>query len=276
MWKSPCAAGMAMSVQIFAPPPDSPKTVTFPGSPPNAAMLSRTHSRAATRSSCAAFPTAYRSLEPAQVGVAEDVQAVIHADEHDILLAHEPVREQRQHARAGGEAAAVDVDHDGPLARQRRRQHVQVQAVLAVDLLGQCLAVRPSASERYGPMSGLRNRLPRRLDAARAGDGRVANAGPRCGFRRRQESRRAFRRAAVRDAAEDEYAVQTDAPRTLPNAVSTTNGTTAVCDDAAAVGVARRPATPASQRHAWKASQRRLRETTCESSVSSSKPQRGG
>ena len=41
-----CALGVPMRVPTLIPPADSPKIVTFPGSPPNAAMLSRTHSRA--------------------------------------------------------------------------------------------------------------------------------------------------------------------------------------------------------------------------------------
>ena len=61
-WNSPLAAGIASSVLTFAPPPDCPKMVTLPGSPPKLPMLSRTQSRAATMSS---IPTlaeeAYRS-----------------------------------------------------------------------------------------------------------------------------------------------------------------------------------------------------------------------
>jgi hypothetical protein len=38
------------------PPPDSPKIVTFDGSPPNGPMLSRTHSSAATMSSIPTLP----------------------------------------------------------------------------------------------------------------------------------------------------------------------------------------------------------------------------
>ena len=44
----PRADGVAISVVTALPPADSPKTVTWSGSPPNAAMLSRTHSSAAT------------------------------------------------------------------------------------------------------------------------------------------------------------------------------------------------------------------------------------
>ena len=47
-WNRPCAAGNASRVPTLIPPADSPKIVTRPGSPPNAAMLSRTHSRAST------------------------------------------------------------------------------------------------------------------------------------------------------------------------------------------------------------------------------------
>jgi len=57
-WNSPCAAGIAISVLILAPPPDSPNTVTLPGSPPKAAMFSRTHWSAAIRSSWPTFPRA--------------------------------------------------------------------------------------------------------------------------------------------------------------------------------------------------------------------------
>jgi hypothetical protein len=44
--KSPFALGVPMSVPTLMPPADSPKIVTLLGSPPNAAMLSRTHSSA--------------------------------------------------------------------------------------------------------------------------------------------------------------------------------------------------------------------------------------
>ena len=43
---------------MFTEPADSPKTVTLPGSPPNAAISSRTHSSAATWSSMASLPVA--------------------------------------------------------------------------------------------------------------------------------------------------------------------------------------------------------------------------
>ena len=55
LWNSPLADGMLSSVPTFPPPPDSPKMVTLPGSPPNSAMLSLTHCSAATTSSMPTF-----------------------------------------------------------------------------------------------------------------------------------------------------------------------------------------------------------------------------
>src|SRR3546814_3411891 len=51
LWNRSFAAGIAIKVAIFAPPPDWPKTVTLPGSPPKAAMFRRTHCSAAIRRS---------------------------------------------------------------------------------------------------------------------------------------------------------------------------------------------------------------------------------
>ena len=59
--EQPAAAGIAISVAHLAPPPDWPKMVTFRGSPPKPAALSRTHLSASTRSSMPALPeSAYR------------------------------------------------------------------------------------------------------------------------------------------------------------------------------------------------------------------------
>ena len=54
-WKSPLAAGMAISVVTLPPPPDCPNTVTLAGLPPKAAMFSFTHVSAATMSSMPAL-----------------------------------------------------------------------------------------------------------------------------------------------------------------------------------------------------------------------------
>ena len=57
-WKSAWAAGIASSSEIFMAPPDWPTSVTRPGSPPKAAMLSRTHSSTARMSSWPTLPEA--------------------------------------------------------------------------------------------------------------------------------------------------------------------------------------------------------------------------
>ena len=46
LWNSPFASGEIMSALTDPPPADSPKIVTFVGSPPKAAMLLCTHSSA--------------------------------------------------------------------------------------------------------------------------------------------------------------------------------------------------------------------------------------
>ena len=48
LWKSPFASGDAWSTHTDHEPADCPKIVTLPGSPPNAATLSRTHWSVAT------------------------------------------------------------------------------------------------------------------------------------------------------------------------------------------------------------------------------------
>ena len=47
-WKSPAAGGEAMRALTANDPADSPKIVTLPGSPPNAAMFRFTHCSAAS------------------------------------------------------------------------------------------------------------------------------------------------------------------------------------------------------------------------------------
>ena len=68
---SPFAEGIAIRVDTLPPPPLWPKMVTFAGSPPKLAMLSRTHSSALTMSIiprlplCAYLaPKAERSRKP--------------------------------------------------------------------------------------------------------------------------------------------------------------------------------------------------------------------
>ena len=56
LWKSPRARGIVRRQAMFTEPADSPKTVTLCGSPPKAAISSRTHSSAATTSSMPSLP----------------------------------------------------------------------------------------------------------------------------------------------------------------------------------------------------------------------------
>ena len=56
LWNSPFADGAASSVDTFPPPPDWPKIITLPGSPPNPAMLPFTHFSAATKSTMPRLP----------------------------------------------------------------------------------------------------------------------------------------------------------------------------------------------------------------------------
>ena len=76
--KSPFALGVPMSVPTLMPPADSPKIVTLLGSPPNAAMLSRTHSRARDLVEDAEVAGALRALEQlVEVQEPERVEAIV-------------------------------------------------------------------------------------------------------------------------------------------------------------------------------------------------------
>ena len=118
----------------FPPPPDWPKMVTLPGSPPNAAMLSRTHSSAATISS---MPTLLdRNIFPHRVGqveIAEHVEAMVDGDDHHVLfgreiaaVVHLPVGRSRRNIRRRGTRPSR-----AACRLQAGRPDVQVQAVFA-------------------------------------------------------------------------------------------------------------------------------------------------
>ena len=135
-WNRPCAAGVAISVVTEIAPADSPKTVTCPGSPPKAAMLSRTHSRAAIWSRRPRFDSIGPLGRPVagEVEVAERAEAVVDGDEEALAATHEVV------AAVGGgrrrpddERAAVEPDHHGArfVGRGGRGADVERQAVLA-------------------------------------------------------------------------------------------------------------------------------------------------
>ena len=91
------------------PPPDSPKIVTFAGSPPNFAMLSRTHSSAATMSSMPTLPESANSSPRCDTSrKPEHAEPVVDADDDHVVVARE-VGEvvQRPRRRPDRHAAAV-------------------------------------------------------------------------------------------------------------------------------------------------------------------------
>ena len=91
-WKSPFALGVPMSVPTLMPPADSPKIVTLLGSPPNAAMLSRTHSSARDLVEDAEVAGALRALEQlVEVQEAERAEAVVDRHDHDAVAARRTV-----------------------------------------------------------------------------------------------------------------------------------------------------------------------------------------
>ena len=105
-------------------PADSPKTVTLAGSPPKAAMLSRTHSRAATWSSRPRL--AVPSLQ-VQEPVGPDPPVDDHAD--DAVAGEVTAVVRRLHTEL--EHAALDPHHDRqPGSPGSGRPDVEVQAVL--------------------------------------------------------------------------------------------------------------------------------------------------
>ncbi len=75
LWNSPRGRESASSVPTLLAPADSPKIVTSSGLPPNPAMLSRTHSSAATWSRMPALPDP-ASAGPNAVGEVQEARAV--------------------------------------------------------------------------------------------------------------------------------------------------------------------------------------------------------
>ena len=181
-------------------PPTRRRSSRCPGSPPNAAMQSRTHSSAAIWSRMPALPGA-RERAAEQVGEvqeAERTEAVVDRDDDDVAV-HREVRAvvPRRVARAPDERAAVDPHHHRP-ARvvARRGPHVEVEAVLAV-------------RRRVPPISFVSGNSVCADWAENASASRTPSHGSsRCG---RLPAQRPDRRRRVRDAAEHVHAVAFDA-----------------------------------------------------------------
>ena len=136
--RGPRASGVCSMRTTLPPPPDCPKIITLPGSPPKLAMLSRTHSqrRHQVRRPGVARVGVLRTVGR-QIERAENVQAVIDADDHHVaeLAEASAVVRVRLHRRAVGETAAMHPHHHGLLHRrcQVLRPDVQVLAVLVGD-----------------------------------------------------------------------------------------------------------------------------------------------
>ena len=214
LWNSPWAPGIASSALTFPPPPDWPKIVTLPGSPPKRPACSRTHSSAATRSSTPALPERRSDRRrPAKIEMAEDVQAMVDGHDHDIVALREPgAVVARRVGRAVGEGAACSQTITGRLrCRGRASRHA-----------ASGIPRRPAACRRSPDRRQLRPlRGGRRLRRAAGIDGRLAHAGPWLGLARRHE--------AVGAAVEAPYGMPLKTwtssdvtPSTRPEAVSTT------------------------------------------------------
>ena len=121
-WNRPLRGGHAEQRRHLIAPADSPKIVTLPGSPPKAAMLSRTHSSAATWSSMPELPTrAAAGRRRSRVSQeAERAEAVVDVTTTTSPRARERVPVVPGRGRdADANAAAVDPHHHR--ARRRRR-----------------------------------------------------------------------------------------------------------------------------------------------------------
>jgi hypothetical protein len=172
--------------------------VTFPGSPPHAAMLSLTqhdveHAGLARRRMAA---------ELGEREVSEHVEAVVDADRHHVAAQSEGLAVvHRRAARAGRKPAAMQPDHHRPLAGQAGGPDVYEQAVL----VGAGLARRRwiAGALAAGRAAGLDPDLDRRCGEAQ----RVGRLAPGRRPLRRGEPKLADRRGAITQALEDLKAV---------------------------------------------------------------------
>ena len=165
-------------------PADSPATVTVPGSPPKAAMLSRTHSRAAHLVEEAEVRRCVgQEREPL------DAEPVVDRDRDDAVAGEGGAVGHRYGAGAVDERAAVDPDEHRQAPRVRvRGPHAQVEVLVARDR-----GVRQQPGERR------RVARHRRRRAVRDG---LADAAPPWRRFRRPEAAVAHRGGGVRDPEE--------------------------------------------------------------------------
>ena len=119
-WKSPRAAGTVSRHPTLWPPADSPKIVTLAGSPPKAAMWSRTQPQ---RGDLVEQRDVARAREPlvemVEVREAERAEPVVDRD-HDHVAATRQLGGVEERARPDVERAAVDPDHHRMVRGDRR------------------------------------------------------------------------------------------------------------------------------------------------------------
>ena len=144
---------MASRVDTFRPPPDSPKIVTAPGSPPN---LCDVVAHPFERGNDVEQPDVTRRGElvpgkTCEMQRPEDVQAVVDRNDDDVgAAAGINAVVGRRRPRTRREYATVQSDHDRPLTTipEPRGRHVEKQTVLVRRRLGSCLRRARTVVER--------------------------------------------------------------------------------------------------------------------------------
>ena len=186
----PLAAGVASRVVTIPAPADSPNSVTRSGSPPNAAMLSRTQRNAASTSRSPMLESKRRAaaVERRQVEKAQRSESVVERH-HDDLAARRPACDRRRAA--------------GCWTRGCRRRRAATPSRVSrrparCPTMPRCSgsgSPRPAARPGRCGMSGRG-----RLRAGRPERGGVGDLGPPLGRFRRPETQVAHRRRGVADA----------------------------------------------------------------------------
>ena len=113
--KRPLASGMARSVATACAPALSPKIVTLSGSPPKAAMFSRTQRSAITRSRRNRLSSMVTSArrQRGQFQATQRPEPVVHRDVDAAFACQRSTVVDRCRRTAEHVPAAVDEDHDG-------------------------------------------------------------------------------------------------------------------------------------------------------------------
>ena len=105
---SPAAAGLPSSVVTMPPPADSPNKVTRSGSPPNAAMLSRTQVSAAKTSRRPRLVAKRPIVERREVEEPQRTQPIVHRH-HDDVTAHSQLAPVVKRLAGGAEDVGATV-----------------------------------------------------------------------------------------------------------------------------------------------------------------------